>query len=65
MPTHREAPWSGWKVPSRTPPPPPPPHTGSTGATFGGEVLALSSQAIVLSLPCYVLAGLGEEMDTM
>lgn len=46
-------------------PPPPPPHTVSTEAKFGGKVLALSSQAIFLSLPCYVLAGLGEEMDTM
>lgn len=49
MPTSREARWSGWKVPSRTSPPAP---LESTGATFGGEVLALSSQAMFLSLPC-------------
>lgn len=42
------------------PPTPPLPHAVTTGATFGGEVLALSSQAIFLSLPCLRSGWVGE-----
>lgn len=54
------------RCPAGPPLPPPQPHAAmSPEATFAGEVLALSSQAMFLSLPCLCSGWVGEEMDTL